>query len=453
MKRLKVAALALLSALGLTACEDDDTKYVQFQAVHASVDAPKANVWVDGKARFTGVDYASGSGYVRLEEGHRTLRVDVALPANATATVIPSTTLDLHSSMKYTAFVVGDAATGASNAVEALVVSRSATSTATSSTLDVQVLHAAAGIPDVNVYVTAPGASLSASQPVATLGYKDSSGVLNIAGGSYQVRLVTVSGSSVAYDSGSINLASGSELTIAAIKTGDTGSSSPVKLLVLDGTNSTVVHDTGSVAEVRVGHLVDGAPLVDVYIDGSAVTALDNLAYKQIRGYLDLSPKSYDIDVYADGTTTSPLIDVNGLALDAGKDYSIYAVGVVSPSVALEPIVVTDNRRPISTSAVLNVTHAAANPVAASVDVYLTSSSGIAGAQPAISGLAYKASTQDIYVAQGNYFVTVTVAGDPSTIAINSVPVTLNSGSVYQAVAIDDSGNGGFNLLLSDISD
>ncbi|MCX8856529.1 hypothetical protein NOL37_10550 [Vibrio parahaemolyticus] len=46
-------------------------------------------------------------------------------------------------------------------------------------------------------------------------------------------------------------------------------------------------------------------------------------------------------------------------------DYSVYAVGVVSPVIDIEPLVVEDMRRAVATSATLNVTHAAANPVVA----------------------------------------------------------------------------------------
>ena len=58
-----------------------------------------------------------------------------------------------------------------------------------------------------------------------------------------------------------------------------------------------------------------------------------------------------------------------------------------------------------------------------------------------------------IYVAAGSYYVTITVAGDPSTVAIDSAPATLADGVVYQVVAIDDSMGTGFNLIVSDTTD
>ncbi len=104
-------------------------------------------------------------------------------------------------------------------------------------------------------------------------------------------------------------------------------------------------------------------------------------------------------------------------------------------------------RRAVATSATLNVTHAAANPVAEVVDIYLTTSVGIEGSDPTITNFAYKESAKGLYVAAGTYYVTVTVAGNPDAV------VDLMNGVVYQVVAIDDGNNGGFNLLVDDITD
>ncbi|EJG1082450.1 DUF4397 domain-containing protein [Vibrio parahaemolyticus] len=452
MKGFSRAALTMVAALGLAACgSDSDTiEYSNLQAVHASSDAPLANVWINDKSSLTGVDYGMGSGYMKLREGINSIQVDVQLPSDEIATVIPKTELDLDSDLNYNVFVIGDA-DGSPNPVEPLVVTRSADSMADANSLDVQVVHAASGVPAVDLYVTEPGADLASATPLINLAYKASTDVWNIPAGEYQVRLAV--GDSVAFDSGTISLAANSNLTIAAIGTGDSNSTSPVKLLVLDGSGSSIIEDMGSQAEVRVGHLVDGAPIVDVNVSGAAFGPLADLAFKEIRGYLGLDAGAYDIDVYVDGTTTNPIIDVDGLMVAGGMDYSVYAVGVVSPAIDIEPLVVEDMRRAVATSATLNVTHAAANPVAEMVDVYLTTSVGIEGSDPTITNFAYKESAKGLYVAAGTYYVTVTVAGNPDAVAIDSLPVDLMNGVVYQVVAIDDGNNGGFNLLVDDITD
>ncbi|MCZ8501648.1 DUF4397 domain-containing protein [Vibrio lentus] len=446
MKYSPLLAVAI-SALFIVGCDDDEPT-TQLQAVHASPDAPLANVIVNSQARWTGVDYAQASGYASVNQGQTSVQVDVQLPGDAVATVIPQSQFDLSGDLDYTVMVVGDA-DGSNNPVEALVVTRPAEGTATSSSLDVQVVHAATGVGDVNLYVTGPSDPLGAR--LGTLGYKDFTDVLNIPAGQYRVRLETVSGSAIAFDSGEITLSGGSELTIAAVPRADSNSASPVKLMVMDGKGSSLIYDMAETAEVRVGHLVDGAPNVDVYVNSAQFTPLDALMFKEVRGFLELAAGSYDIDIYETATTSPTFIDVDGLAVFAGMDYSIYAVGTVSP-LNLEALVIPENRRSVATSAVLNITHAA-NPVAASVDIYLTENVGISGSTPALSDVKFKDYANGIYVAAGSYFVTITVAGDPSTVAIDSAPATLANGVVYQVVAIDDSMGTGFNLIVSDTTD
>ncbi|WP_199479867.1 DUF4397 domain-containing protein [Vibrio harveyi] len=444
MKGLTKTAVTLVAVLGIAACgsDSDSIEYSNLQAVHASANAPLANVWINDQAALTGVDYGVGSGYVKLREGTNSVQVDVQLPGGEVATVVDKTSLDLDSDLKYTAFVVGDAAMGSANPVEPLIVTRSAMSMADENSLDVQVVHAAAGVGDVDLYVTAPGADLASSSPITTLGYKDSTDVLNIAAGDYQVRLVA--GGNVAFDSGTIPLPANADLTIAAIKTGGTISGSPVKLLVLDGMGSSIILNTGSKSELRVGHLVDGAPNVDVALDGNVV--LNDVMFKNISNYLSVDAGTYNATV--DAGLADPIIDAD-VTLDSGMSYSVYAVGTAVP-LAVEPLVVSDNRRSIATSAVLNVTHAAANPAAASVDVYLTPSQDISQSDPALANFAYKDSAQNVYVTAGDYFVTVTAPGDKTPV-IGPAPLpTLENGMVYQAIAIDD--NGGFGLLVGDIT-
>lgn len=448
MKYSPILAVAM-SALFIVGCNDDDQPTTQLQAVHASPDAPLVNVLVNSQARWTGVDYAQASGFTSVNQGQTTLQVDVQLPGDGVATVITPSQFNLSGDLDYTVMVVGDA-DGSNNPVEALVVTRPAVGTATSSSLDVQVVHAATGVGDVNLYVTAPNDPLGA--PIDTLGYKGFTDVLNIPAGQYRVILETVSGSAVAFDSGEITLSGGSELTIAAVPRADSTSTSPVKLMVMDGRGSSIIYDMAETAEVRVGHLVDGAPSVDVFVNSVKFTPLDALMFKEVRGFLDLAAGSYDIDIYETATISPTFIDVDGLAVFAGMDYSIYAVGTVSP-LNLEALVVPENRRSVATSAVLNITHAAANPIAASVDIYLTENTGIAGSTPALSNVKFKDFANGIYVAAGTYYVTITVAGDPSTVAIDSAPATLVNGVVYQVMAIDDSMGTGFNLIVSETTD
>ncbi|USD42888.1 DUF4397 domain-containing protein [Vibrio sp. SCSIO 43135] len=437
-KTLSVATLAL----AITACGSDDSNS-SLQAVHSSVDAPLANVWINGDATLTGVDFGVASGYLSVPTGNNTVEVEVQLPGGATTTVIPETTLFLAEALKYTVMVVGEADSSSSNSVEALVLSRPANGSANASTFDVQVVHAAAGVPDVDLYVTEPGADINSASAVDTLAYKDDTGVLNLAAATYQIRLALAGTKTVAFDSGSVTLNANSELTIAAIPNQDSDGSSLVKLLVMDGSSYSTLYNSSEKAEIQVGHLVDDAPRVDVSLNGSE--AISDLDFKEVEDYTAVDAGTYDIGVYPDNTPGSLVIDAQDVELNAGMDYGIFAIDELA---TIEALVVETDRRSVATSAKLSLIHAA--PSASTVDVYLTASTDFASSSPAIEGFEYKADVQGIYVAAGDYYVTVTPTGT-TTAAIGPAMVTLDDGVVYQAIAIDD--GTGFDLIVDAITD
>ena len=102
MNQLLKSALAL-SALTLAACDSNDsappiveepaTPTLSVQVLHASPDAPKVNVLVNGAVVLEGVDYREGSGRLELDEGTYNVAVEGILPGgNATGALRKSRT-------------------------------------------------------------------------------------------------------------------------------------------------------------------------------------------------------------------------------------------------------------------------------------------------------------------------------------------------------------------------
>ncbi len=456
--KFMLASYLGLSSMLLSGCGSDSSSSTPIvapitssylQAVHASKDAPLANVTINGSQTLNNVDYGQASGYLMLNSGDNTVQVDVQLPSGEVATVIPSTSLSLSDMEKYTVMVIGEADSASSYPVEPLIITRPKMGTASDSSLDVQVVHASGGVPDVDLYVTAPNADINTEAPLATLGFKDSTGVVNIANGDYQIRLTLSGTKTVAFDSGTIPLAANAELTIAAIpNTNEVDGSSPVKLLVMDGTTSSTLYNTSEKAQLRVGHLVYDAPQVDAALNGTE--AISNLDFKAISTpYAAIDGGSYDVTVYAgDDPANLTVINAEDVAFMKGMDYSVYAVNLLA---SIEPLVIMDERRKVATSAVLNILHAAQNPAAAAVDIYLTASMDITSSSPALEDFTYKQSAQQVYVAAGTYYVTVT-APDSKTAVIGPAEITLENAKVYQAIAISDSAST-FDLLVNEITE
>jgi hypothetical protein len=78
-------------------------------------------------------------------------------------------------------------------------------------------------------------------------------------------------------------------------------------------------------AAIRVVHASPTAPAVDVAVRGGAVV-VPNLAFPRASTYLTVPAGAYNFDVRAAGTTTVAL-PLNNVVLEAGRVYTVFAVG------------------------------------------------------------------------------------------------------------------------------
>jgi hypothetical protein len=435
-------------------CDDDDPISTAVQnstnliAIHAVADAPSTQLVVNDAVVQDNLNFATTTEIFDLPAGKLTVSVDANLPNNETARVVDSLDLELTKDTFSTVIVAGSVA---DNNLTPLLVTRELNPQALTSgdpnDALVQTIHAAINAPAVDLYVTAPGSTLQDSSPIDTLAFGDDTGVVGpLTAGEYQIRLTLQGTDTVAFDSGSFDLPAGI-WTIAAIP--NVGGISPVQLLAFNDETSLTISDTAEQASVKVTHAVVDAPAVDISLNGDVVNS--GLEYPLTFGYAAIAGGEYALQVATTAAPNTIVIDVPEVTFNANNAYSAFAVGTLANS-DIEPLVVLDSRRPIATSAVINVIHAAST--APAVDVYVTESSDISDSSPAILNLSYKEDTQnksgDIYLAAGDYFVTVTIAGTKQ-IAIDAVPVSISSNNVYQAVAINAPG-ASFNLLLNNLT-
>lgn len=80
-------------------------------------------------------------------------------------------------------------------------------------------------------------------------------------------------------------------------------------------------------AAIRVIHTSPDAPAVDIAVKGGDVLIKD-LAFPDGSDYLMVPAASYDLEVRPTGTTDVAL-DLPGVELEAGKVYSVYAIGML----------------------------------------------------------------------------------------------------------------------------
>ncbi len=311
-----------------------------------------------------------------------------------------------------------------------------------------QVVHAAPDAPRVSVFVTAPNAALSGTAPTGTFSFKEVLGPVSVPGGDYQIR-VTPAGApqTVVFDSGTVNLAAGGDLLVTAVENTTTGSS-PITLLVTTSTGNTLnILDRQTPANLRVVHASPDAPAVDVIANNNfAQPLVPGLAFPAATGFVSVPPGTYNVKVTPAGNPGVIAIDANP-AFDAGREYTVMAVGRLA---SIEPLVLQDDRRRVSTQAKVRIIHG--SPSAGAVDIYVVAPGGsIQSATPAFANVAFKANTGYVSLAAGRYDVIVTPTGS-KTAAIGPATVTVANGGIY-SVAARDAVGGGTPLSIISLDD
>src|SRR5688572_12522987 len=194
-------------------------------------------------------------------------------------------------------------------------------------------------------------------------------------------------------------------------------------------------------ARIRVVHASPDAPDVDVLLDDTEV--LSDVPYLVASGYLETSAGDHNLKVNAAGTTTT-VIDADATLVD-GTDYTVIASGLVAE---IEPIVLEDdNSAPAAGNVRVRAIHGA--PSAPAVDVYVTApEADLDAATPVLTNVAFGAVAPYLEVPAGDYQVRVTPAGT-KIVVIDSGALTLASGQVRTAIAVDAPGGGApFDLLV-----
>lgn len=408
--------------------------FAKFSVLHASPDAPKVNVLVDGAEVLTDVDYSEASIEGNITAGTHSVEVVAVLPGGATASVFGPADVDFAEDTITTIAAVGPVAIPLDVAVSVKPDADPAAGAAR-----VAVLHATSGpggsLP-VDVYVTAPGAMLSASAPLntTTFDFKDTLGPVEVAAGDYQIRVTLEGDLTPVYDSGTVTVDAGIDVTLAAVPN-VSGGPAAVTLIALASDGSGAVYDVNTPTAIRVGHLSSDTGTVDVLVNGGVF--LDNVDFPAVTGFTPLDPATYTVAVAPDGMPTMPAIGPVDLALEAGTWYSVLAVGL-SGDQTLTADILTDDPRPVALYAKVRIYHAApAAQAIDDVDIYVTAvGADINNETPLLTAVPFGANTGYLAVDEGQYDVTVTLTGTKN-IAIGPATIDISAGGVYTAIARD----------------
>jgi hypothetical protein len=454
---LATTALAATMTLGLTGCEvfddDDDAEpeppieigEALARFVHAVSDAPDVNVNGDGAPLFTNIAFKADTGFATVDAVSTDVTVD-AITAGGVATVVGPLTLALQDDREYTVVAVGSVA---DDTLDALLIDN-APSDVTAGNVRAQVVHAASAAPTVDVFVTAPGADISMAAPLTSFSFGEFTGQVEVPEGDYQIR-VTLQGQpdQVVFDSGTVALPAGLDLTILAVNNTLTGEA-PISLIVLDASatvSSFEILDIDTPTSLRVVHVSPDAPAVDVIVnDDFDNPAVEDLPYPDATGFLSLPIAAGDSEITINVKVTpfdNPGVIVNGMGmgddvtLARGEQYTVLATGLLAD---FQLLALLDDDRSVATDARVRIVHG--SPAAGPVDIYVTApGADITTETPAFTNVPFRADTGYVPLPPGQYDVTVTPTGTTDA-AIGPLTVDLEAGGVYGVIARDAAGGG-----------
>lgn len=454
-----------LLSLGLAGCFDSDssssdpeeTATADVRVIHAVADAPDVNASLNDGGQVEGLAFTEATDLLEVPAGDYSVSVDALLPDGGSVDgVIDVDSLTLAENTENSILATGSV----SEVNIAPVVVVPPDEPIEDSKARFNVVHAAEGAPEVDIYATTPDNNSLGSTPAITLEFGEQASAQLFSDPDREdvpprrIRIAAAGAdpsddSNILFDSGALpELPSGEDYVLAAIN--NTGAEdSPVRLLAVTGDTAedvAVFRDKDAQPAARAAHFSPDAGTVGVAVGGQ--TVVQAFDFTQNSGFLRVP----DTLRNQDGSAT---VDVGPGAVDAdvplvdGDFHTGYAVGLAamgSGDTALDLIAGSDPIRPIATEAQVRVVHAASQVPTqdGKVDVYLGDG---ANAQPIqeLQDVAFKDISPylslPVDLASGTEFTFQVLSDGTSPDGTNAaieVTATFNPGDVFTVVARDD---------------
>jgi len=136
-------------------------------------------------------------------------------------------------------------------------------------------------------------------------------------------------------------------------------------------------------AEIRVIHGSPDAPMVDIYVEGSATPVFEDLAYGDASAYATVDAGTYNVQIRAAGAdpASAPVFETGNITLQTGDDLTALAAGLFASNDPADQFRVLalfeDFESPAAGNAVVRVVHASPDAPTVDVDVLNDGSSEI----------------------------------------------------------------------------
>lgn len=357
-------AAVCLTALILTACgkNNSNNSNAQMRVVNAFSQANALDVSVNAKPVVSSLPFQSTSQYIDVDSGSQITIVSVT----GASTALINTTYNLGSNTKYSYIIYGP-----QTAVAAQLLTDSFNDPG-DGFFSVRLVNAAAGPGALDLYLTAPGADLTATAPVvANIGYASASLFLPVTKGTnFEIRITPAGTKDVVYDGVPQTFAEHQGATIVALGKGSGKLVNVVLLREDDPGSSTLVDNL--LTQYKVVNASQVPSALNVLVDGTL--QLSNIPYTGVSNYQRTSTGTHNFSFEATTTPGASLLTLVQ-TLTAATDTSIVLTGTAG---ALNPLVLQDNNLPPPVSTA-NVRFVNASVDVAAFDVFINFSKQVSG--------------------------------------------------------------------------
>jgi len=277
----------------------------------------------------SGLAFEQVTQYQGVDTGSHEFKVS----ANGGASNVIDTTMNIGSA-DFTYIVYGPV-----SAATALFLQDSGFTQPNSGNFGVRFVNTAAGVGNLDLYLTAPGADINTtSATVSNVGYGNTSSFVTVPIGSYEIRATAANTKDVVFDTGAQTFTDQSLYTVVAMTKGS-ARLIDVALLKIDDTGSGQVFQN-LLAEFKVVNASSVPSPLNVSVDGTLT--LSNVPYTGVSNYTTTTAGTHTFTVQATstpGANLTSLIDTLNPATDTSFVFS-------GPAGALQGLVLHDNNLP-----------------------------------------------------------------------------------------------------------
>lgn len=430
-----IISAVILSAVPVLAQEGGgEGANAHLRVAHLSVNAGAVDVYVNGEVTLENVDFGDVSDWLLVPPSTYTVSVAPAGTSIEEAVLGPLD-VTLEENGWYTVTAVGLVDSDLTP-LTAQIIEEDYSELALGQTR-VTIFHAIPNAPPVSV-VAGDNVLVAGLAYPGTQGDNDGATTLDLEAGTYDLEVrLTDEPDTVVLDLPGTELGSERNIFIAAAGLAEEPEPVFVSTNPAEVDAAMMAEDenmAGGDAHLRVAHLAEDAPAVDVYISGE-LSGFTGVEYPALSGWTTVPAGTYSVAVAPAGTSIEEaVIGPVDVTLEGGEWYTVAAVGLLDDGSLTAQVLEEDYSEIPTGQTRFTVFHA--SPGAPPVDV-------LVDGEPFVQTLAFPGTQGDndgaatFTVLEGTYDIEITANEDPDTVLLSAEDFNMEAGSHYFIAAIN----------------